>query len=70
LDPTITPNDISLALHDWFDSVPENPRDELWREVYYLLFEGDFDPDLHERRADACRAVQLRQQRGGHGRTQ
>jgi hypothetical protein len=70
LDPTMTPNDIAIALHNWFDSVAENPRDPLWREVYYLLCEGSFDPDLHERSADACRAVQLRQQREGHGRTQ
>ena len=55
------PNEIAKALHNWFDNVPENPRDDLWREVHYLLYEAGYDPpDVHERRADAYRAVQLR----------
>jgi hypothetical protein len=78
------PNEIAIVLHDWLDSVPENPRDPLWREVWFLMIGyevgpdhgyddvPDFGPDfwaliepltdgynLHERRADAYRAVQL-----------
>jgi hypothetical protein len=67
---TMTPNEIAIALHNWFDNIPANPHDPLWREVDYLLREGYSVPDVHERRVDACRAVQLRQQRDGHGRVQ
>jgi hypothetical protein len=38
------PNEIAKALHNWFDNVPENPRDDLWREVHYLLYEAGYDP--------------------------
>jgi hypothetical protein len=62
-----TPNEIAIALHDWFDSVPENPRDELWREVFHLLFDGapstadtERSNEWHQRRAVAYRAVQIR----------
>jgi hypothetical protein len=57
----MTPNDIANALHDWFESVPENPRDELWLEVSDLL-EYDGTEDFYQRRAHACRGVLIRQQ--------
>ena len=70
LDPAMTPNDVAITLHNWFDSVPENPRDPLWREVRYLMNLGDgkddpevepaTDYDIHERRASALRAVRAR----------
>jgi hypothetical protein len=58
----MTPNDVIIALHDWFDSVPENRRDPLWREVNRLVEMGYDLPDVHERRYAACRRVLERQQ--------
>ena len=65
LPATMTPNDIAIALHEWLDSVPENPRDPLWREVSGLI-DYDGSSDFYERRAHACRAALLRGQPPRH----
>jgi hypothetical protein len=41
----MTPNDIAFALHDWLSSVPENPSDPLWREVWFLLIGYEISPN-------------------------
>lgn len=45
LPPHYDPNTIAFALHDWLASVPENPRDPLWREVWYLLIGYEIGTD-------------------------
>ena len=63
LPPHYDPNTIAFALHDWLASVPENPRDPLWREVCFLrLIEPLTDwENFYARRAEACRGVLCRQ---------
>jgi hypothetical protein len=44
LPPDYDPNKIAFTLHDWLESVPVNPDDPLWREVWWLRIGKDSPP--------------------------
>ena len=48
LPPHYDPNTIAITLHDWLASVPENPSDPLWREVWWLRIGYEIGPDPEE----------------------
>ena len=56
------PNAVAIALWKWLEATPLTPHNSvIWKEVEFLMTEGDFEPDLHERRYAALAGVRALQ---------